>query len=320
MTAVVVTGAGLAVDGLRGPADLLEPYRRHEDGFDPETGLRGRQLRHRDRASRLACRAAAAALADAGLLGEDGAYTGDSHRTATVVSTNTGNLDSICSFLDTIADESASLLPATGLPNTSSNVTAGWVAIDHGLRAPNLTLSNGPTSGLDALHWARRLIRHGRADAVVVTGVEPDNRYVRRLLDDNGEKPWPDAAAAVIVESAASAERRGARTRLVLGGYRRAANVESAASAVLSGEAVTTLAEPGAGPGEVLDLSAWAGRQSGALGVLQCAAASARIDGGEGTVLAVAGGAPGTAAAAMAFAEPGVSNGNRGMATEKGRS
>ncbi|RSN25952.1 hypothetical protein DL990_31300 [Amycolatopsis sp. WAC 01416] len=304
MTAVVVTGAGIAVDGLRGPADLLQPYRRHEDGFDPETGLRGRQFRHRDRASRLASRAATTALRDSGLLGEDGSYRGESLRTATVVSTNTGNLDSICSFLDTIAEESASLLPPTGLPNTSSNVSAGWVAIDHGLRAPNLTLSNGPTSGLDALQWARRLIRHGRADAVVVTGVEPDNRYVRKLLDDNGETHWPDAAAAVVLESAGAARHRRARVRLVLGEYRRAGTARAAASAV-TGEAVATLAEPGIRPGEVLDLSAWAGRQSGALGVLQCAAASARIDGGEGSALAVSCGSPGAAAAAMAFAGPG---------------
>lgn len=303
MTDVVVSGAGLAVDGLRGPADLLVPYRRHDEGFDPETGLTGRQLRHRDRASRLASRAAGAALRDAGLIGENGTYQGESRRTATVVSTNLGNLDSICSFLDTIAEESASALPPTGLPNTSSNVTAGWIAIEHGFRAPNLTLSNGPTSGLDALHWARRLVRHGRADTVVVVGVEPDNRYVRRLLDDNGEPHWPDAAAAVVVESAVAVTGRGGRPRLALGEYRTGVDAPAAAEAVLPpGTPATVLAEPGIRPGPVIDLSAWAGRQSGALGVLQCAAASARIDGSDGVVLAVSCRLPQAAAAAMVFA------------------
>ncbi|MFC9997173.1 beta-ketoacyl synthase N-terminal-like domain-containing protein [Nocardia sp. NPDC127526] len=304
MTEVVVTGTGTAVDGLRGPADLLEPYRRHDDGFDPETGLLGKHLRHRDRASRLASRAAEAALIDAGLLGENRSYLGESERTATVVSTNLGNLDSICAFLDTIAEEDAEALNPTALPNTSSNVTGGWIAIEHGFRAPNLTVSNGPTSGLDALHWARRLIRSGRADTVVVTGVEPDNRYVRKLLNDNDEPQWPDAAAAVVVESAAAADRRGARVRLALGEYRRGGDVDAAVAVLPADDSAILLAEKGSQTGEVIDLAAWAGRQSGALGVLQCVAAGAALNGGDGTALAVSCRLPGAVAAAMVFTGP----------------
>ncbi|WP_067535690.1 beta-ketoacyl synthase N-terminal-like domain-containing protein [Nocardia crassostreae] len=309
MTDIVVTGAGTAVDGLRGPADLLAPYRRHEGGFDPETGLRGKHLRHRDRASRLASRAVEAALTEAGLFGENRSYLGESERTATVVSTNLGNLDSICSFLDTIAEEDAEALNPTALPNTSSNVTAGWIAIEHGFRAANLTVSNGPTSGLDALHWARRLIRAGRADTVVVTGVEPDNEPVRTLLGDNGEQPWPDVAAAVVVESGAAAQRRGARIRLGLGAYRRADDVDTAVAVLPADQSAILLAEGDSRTEEVIDLAAWAGRQSGALGVLQCVAACAAFEisarsRAAGAALATSCRLPGAAAAAMVFTAP----------------
>jgi 3-oxoacyl-[acyl-carrier-protein] synthase II len=310
-----ITGAGLAVDGLRDAADLLGEYTRHPDGFDPRTGLTGKEMRHRDRASRLALRSAGAALRDAGLLSDGGGYAGPSRRTAVVVSSNLGNLDTVCSFLDTIDQETSRGLNATGLPHTSSNSIAGWVAIGYGLTGPNLTLCNGPSSGLDALYWARLLLATDRADLVLVTGVEPDNEYTARLLADEGERRWPDGAASVVVEAADHANSRGARTRSVLHGYGRAAEVSAAMAAaaegggplgLLAAERSALEALPGAAtPPPVVDLSRWAGRQSGALGVLQAAAAVAHFDrGARGAVLAASCPLPGSTAAAVLCAAP----------------
>ncbi|MDF3290504.1 MULTISPECIES: beta-ketoacyl synthase N-terminal-like domain-containing protein [Streptomyces] len=310
-----ITGVGLAVDGLRGAADLLAEYTRHPDGFDPRTALTGREMRHRDRASRLALRSAGAALRDAGLLSDDGGYHGPARRTAVVVSSNLGNLDTVCSFLDTIDQETSKGLKATGLPHTSSNSIAGWVAIGYGLTGPNLTLCNGPSSGLDALHWARILLVTGRADLVLVTGVEPDNEYTARLLADEGERRWPDSAASVVVEAAEHADSRGARARSVLHGYARAADVGAAMTAAAEGGGPLGLlaaehsaldALPGAATAPaVTDLSRWAGRQSGALGVLQAAAAVAHFDrGADGAVLAASCRLPGGTAAALLCAAP----------------
>ncbi len=308
-----ITGVGLAVDGLRDAADLLAEYTRHPDGFDPGTALTGREMRHRDRASRLALRSAGAALRDAGLLCADG-YIGPAARTAVVVSSNLGNLDTVCSFLDTIDQQTSKGLKATGLPHTSSNSIAGWVAIGYGLTGPNLTLCNGPSSGLDALHWARILLVTGRADLVLVTGVEPDNEYTARLLADEGERRWPDGAASVLVEAAEHADSRGARPRSVLRGYGRAAQVGAAMAAAAEGGGPLGLlaaehsardALPDAATAPVADLSRWAGRQSGALGVLQAAAAVAHFDrGADGAVLAASCALPGSTAAAVLCAAP----------------
>ncbi|RBL81446.1 hypothetical protein DDE05_44500, partial [Streptomyces cavourensis] len=105
-------------------------------------------------------------------------YTGSGDTTAVVVSTNVGILENVCSFADTIARDTVLGLSPLGLPQTSSNVIAGSVALAHGLRGPNVTLCNGPTSGLDALYWARALIVTGRADTAVVIGVEPTGDIV----------------------------------------------------------------------------------------------------------------------------------------------
>ncbi|MFF0262310.1 beta-ketoacyl synthase N-terminal-like domain-containing protein [Streptomyces microflavus] len=274
----VVTGTGLAVPGLTLPDELLGTVR--DGGFDPVTGLVGRDLRHKDRASRLALRAAAPALRDAGLLDGDGdGYTGPGDTTAVVVSTNVGILENVCSFADTIARDTVLGLSPLGLPQTSSNVIAGSVAMAHGLRGPNVTLCNGLTSGLDALYWARALIVTGRAETAVVIGVEPAGDIVTKLLGT----PALDGAVALVLESAAGAAERGATVRATVAGCARAADLAGAvarAGGLTPDLWLTEAADDPAGPraNAVLDLAAGLGAASGALGLLQAAAAVAHLD------------------------------------------
>ncbi|WP_042173803.1 beta-ketoacyl synthase N-terminal-like domain-containing protein [Streptomyces sp. NBRC 110035] len=299
---VAVTGIGLALHGVATYGDLLGPL-PGEGGFDPATGLRGRELRHKDRASRLALRAAEFALHDAGLTDADATFTGVADATAVVVSTNVG---SVCAATDTIAREGVRGLSPLGLPQTSSNVIAGWVAIRYGLRGPNLTVCNGVTSGLDALAWARNLIVAGRAEAAVVAGVEPVNDVTAKLLGEQST----DAAVAAVLEPADAAACRGARPRATITGYARARDLAAAltCAGVAEEESVGLWLgdEAGAGPGQLLaatrriDLEAQLGPLSGALGVLQCAAAAAHFEGGAtGNVLAAAGGPRHDAAAVL---------------------
>ncbi|MFJ4003855.1 MULTISPECIES: beta-ketoacyl synthase N-terminal-like domain-containing protein [unclassified Streptomyces] len=302
---VVVTGIGLALPGVATCGDLLGPL-PGEGGFDPATGLVGREMRHKDRASRLALRAAEFALRDAGLTDAYATFTGVADSTAVVVSTNLGNADSVCEAADTIASEGVRGLSPLGLPQTSSNVIAGWVAIRHGLRGPNLTVCNGVTSGLDALAWARTLVVAGRAEAAVVVGVEPANDVATKLLGEQST----DAAVAVVLEPAAAAASRGARPRATIAGYARARDLTVAlASAGVTEERSVGLwlgDEAGAGVGQLLagtrriDLEAQLGPLSGALGVLQCAAGAAYLEGdATRNVLATAGGPRHDAAAAL---------------------
>jgi len=308
---VVVTGIGQALPGVATPGDLLGPL-PGEGGFDPATGLIGRELRHKDRASRLALRAAGFALHDAGLADTDGMFTGASGATAVVVSTNLGNADSVCEAVDTIATAGVTGLSPLGLPQTSSNVIAGWVAIRYRLRGPNLTVSNGVTSGLDAVGWARNLIVAGRAEAAVVVGVEPANYVVTKILGDQST----DAAVAVVLEPADAAASRGARPRATITGYARTRNLaEALASTGATEEGPVGLwltdGSEAAGAGRLLaatrrvDLESQLGPLSGALGVLQCAAAAAHLDSGAtGNVLATAGGPRHDATAALLLTPP----------------
>ncbi|NUS42923.1 MAG: 3-oxoacyl-ACP synthase [Mycobacteriaceae bacterium] len=282
----VVTGVGLAVSGLSDAAELFAP---HRDCCAAALDLSGRQMRNKDRASRLALLAAERALADAATPSA-GRMTADDAITATVVSSNYGNLDSVCDIAERITQHSSAALSPLSLPHVSSNAIAGWIAIRHDLRGPNITLCSGRTSGLDALHWAAILIRAGRADAAVVVGVEPDTAPVRALLDLGPGDKVLDGAAAVIVEADTRAERRGAPVRAVLGHYSRTTHVHDDPRPPGLWLAPPTVRPHSGSPTAVLDLTARLGECSGALGVLQCIAAATFFDGGDpGSAYAVCG-------------------------------
>ncbi|MEV6163979.1 beta-ketoacyl synthase N-terminal-like domain-containing protein [Streptomyces sp. NPDC052052] len=313
---VVITGLGTAVRGLDGPAGLLGPLPAgHRDAADPVSRLTGRGLRYKDRATKLAMVAAQGALAQAGLTDSAGDLTVPGESVGVSASTNYGNADTVCETVQTIAEHTYLGTSPMMLPATSSNVVASWVAITHGLRGANLTLCNGPTSGLDAVDWARLLITSGRVERMLVLGVEPDNPAVRHVTGSAEERAGDvpalfDGAVALVVESAASAAARGVRPLAAVGPYARRPRHADAVSAVRARrpgsiglwcvpehpEGIRSPA-PSLGAGAcgvpVHDLTEHQGPASGALGVLQCASAAVWLDGRAGdadeAVLASAG-------------------------------
>ncbi|MFC9297976.1 beta-ketoacyl synthase N-terminal-like domain-containing protein [Streptomyces sp. NPDC057011] len=306
----VVTGLGIALDGPATPADLLAarpPAGEPGAGGDPVARLKGRGLRYKDRATKLGMVAAREALAEAALIAADGSPTVPGSSVGCVVSTNYGNVDTVCETVATIARDTYVATSPMMLPATSSNVVASWIAITHGLRGANLTLCNGSTSGLDAVHWARLLIAAGRVERALVVGVEPDNPAVRHLLPE--QSVFFDGAAALVLESAASAEARGVHPLAEIGPYARRATHAAAVAGVRERDpreiglwcvpqhpegikAPAPALGNGVGGAPVHDLSDLLGPSSGALGVLQAVAATAWLSGagaGARVVLATAG-------------------------------
>ncbi|MFD3875208.1 beta-ketoacyl synthase N-terminal-like domain-containing protein [Streptomyces sp. NPDC058623] len=300
---IVVTGIGTALPGVAGPADLLRPAAppgaSAADPVDPGALIGRRGLRYKDRASQLALCAAQECLRDAGLL-PDGELSVPGTSTAVVVSSNLGNLDTVCEVADGIKEHGVAGISPMALPNASSNVVASSVAIRYGLRGPNLMVCNGATSGLDAMHWGMVMIRAGRADRVVVIGVETSNRYVEGLLGRSAAELL-DGAVALVLERASAAAERGAEGLAVLGGYAREAGVDACLDRLLGAPAGAGAGAPadrtapglwfvpegyrGVAAGDVPrhDLTSTFGSASGALGVLQCAAAAGWLSDASGS-------------------------------------
>ncbi|WP_413099378.1 beta-ketoacyl synthase N-terminal-like domain-containing protein [Streptomyces sp. Inha503] len=286
----VVTGVGLALPGARHAADLLRTTREPTEPVDPGTLIGRRGLRYKDRATQLALCAAQDVLRSSGLLPADGegglTVPGDSVGVA--VSSNLGNLDTVCEVASAIAAETTSRISPMALPNASSNVIASSVAMQHGLRGPNLMFCNGPTSGLDAVYWAAALVSAGRCDRAVVIGVETANPVVEGLLGGVAEGLL-DGAVALVVESGPAARARGARPMAALGPYTRQGSVRAVVERVLpegrpapgiwftSQEKPPAVGTPGFPDAPRHDPTGVFGRADGALGVLQCAAAVGRF-------------------------------------------
>ncbi|MCX4803092.1 3-oxoacyl-ACP synthase [Streptomyces sp. NBC_01214] len=318
LTTVVITGVGVLVPGADSPESLLAGPPAGAPAIDPAALVGKKGLRFKDRATQLAYCLAQAALRDTGLLGTDGlAVPGES--VGVVASSNFGNLDTVARALDTIRSQTVSATSPMDLPNASSNVVASSTAIRFGLRGPNLMVCNGATSGLDALHWGATMITSGRADRVLVIGVEPDNEVVRRLLGDG--RTGVDGGAAVVLERHAAARDRSARVRAVYRGYAMTRDVRSCvASLAARGAANTAPARWHAPAGDLPDdllpgvprdgFGPGLGEASGALGVLQAAAATGWFDGGgSGSVYAVATAGPAGSASGVALLAPTGSHG-----------
>ena len=194
-------------------------------------------VRRMDRVSQMIGVASVLAAADAGLTaaGTNGEDLG------VVVGTALGNITESVQFLDRVFTRGPSLANPMLFPNLVMNAPASQVSMALGWRGPNLTVSAGEISGEAAIDVAIGLLRRGRARAVVVAAgeelAEMTFRSLKRFrylsprrggrerstpfdVDANGPI-LGEGAAAIVVESADSAESRGAYVRASIEGVER---------------------------------------------------------------------------------------------------
>ncbi|WP_326678180.1 beta-ketoacyl-[acyl-carrier-protein] synthase family protein [Streptomyces sp. NBC_01237] len=184
---------------------------------DPDPSAPGFPPTHGEGAGRtgaLLLSAVAEAVAEAGLTDEDLLDAG------LTVGTSLGDID--------LAEGPA----APGRPPATHRVAA-VVAGRFGIGGPGHTLSTACSAGTYAVGWAAELIETGQADVVIACGGDAFSRVavgtLHRfgLLDPLCCRPFDtgragmvtgEGAAAVVLESAASARRRGVSAQAVLAG------------------------------------------------------------------------------------------------------
>jgi 3-oxoacyl-[acyl-carrier-protein] synthase II len=303
---LVVTGMGVSIPGIEGLARLLEfAESQRVPAESTTTGPpAGPGARFHDRATLFALAAGAHALHHAGL----DAAAEDDTGLAVAVSSNLGNLDTVCQAARTLHTGSAADLRPMDLPKASSNVIPSVLAIRFRCRALSLLVCNGASSGLDVLQLACLCLRANRAGRLLVVGVEPRHDVGHRLLAEafawsggaRADLHVGEGAAAVVLERLSTALTRGAAVHGQLDGYsccRGAGAIERSVVSTVSkrevarpldlwlvsnrrhpqvGAAVAGLlsaAVPVVTPHAVCDVSQPLGELYGALGVLQCVVA-----------------------------------------------
>jgi 3-oxoacyl-[acyl-carrier-protein] synthase II len=263
-TAVVVTGLGVispigigvsefwkaALDGRSGISAItsfdpfpMDGYRSKVagqiHGFSPERYLDSVQAERVDRYAQFALVAAKEALADSGLRMD----RERPHRVGVIVGAGMGGMVmGEREITQLYQQQRPHRVHPNFIPVITLNSASGIVAMAHGAKGPNFTISTACSSSAHALGLAMQSIREGRADVVITVGADASitplvfagfcslralsTKYNDR--PDQASRPFDrlrdgfvmgEGAGALILESAAHAKQRKARIYAEVAGY-----------------------------------------------------------------------------------------------------
>lgn len=207
--------------------------------FSPEQYLTATQASRVDRYAQFALVAAKEALTDADL----NMAKEHPHRVGVIVGAGMGGMvmgeREITQLFKT---QRPHRVHPNFIPTITLNSASGIVAMAHGAKGPNLTISTACSSSAHALGQALHCIRTGQADVVIAVGADASITplvfagfcSLRALSSEFNDAPerasrpfdrrrdgfvMGEGAAALIVESLAHAKKRKARVYAELAGY-----------------------------------------------------------------------------------------------------
>ena len=183
----VGTGADVAwealVSGRSGVADITlfdaADYEIRVAGevkdFDATQHMDAKDARRHDRNTHFAVAAAGEALRNAGLLGANDMLDtsqADADRFGMVVGTAIGGIGLISDGIKTLLERGPSRISPFLLPNMIPDAASGMVAIQYGIRGPNMAVVSACATGGHAIGEAMEAIVRGQADLMLGAGTE----------------------------------------------------------------------------------------------------------------------------------------------------
>lgn len=204
--------------------------------FSPEPYVNKREAKRMARFTQMAIVAAAQAWEEGGL--QTGDY--DPDRVGVVLGSGMGGLDVICEQYAELVNNGPRSVSSFFIPKAIINTTAGQIAIRYGLSGPCYSIVTACASGADAIGHAYYAVREGRADAMLVGGAESvlielavqgfhqmgalteSADLLRASIPFDKERQGfviGEGAAFLLLESEASAKKRGAVPLGSLAGY-----------------------------------------------------------------------------------------------------
>jgi 3-oxoacyl-[acyl-carrier-protein] synthase II len=205
--------------------------------FDPVDRMGRKDARRTDRYTHFAVAAALEALERAGLTIDDGI----ADRVGVLIGSGMGGAETLDAGMETVLTEGPSRLSPFFMPMFLGNMASGTVAIATGARGPNFAPVSACASSAHAIGEAAAIIRRGEADVMIAGGSEaPLARMVVAGFNAMGalstrnddpaaaSRPFDaerdgfvlgEGGAALVLESAEHAERRGAPVLGHLAGY-----------------------------------------------------------------------------------------------------
>ncbi|WP_423749176.1 beta-ketoacyl-ACP synthase II [Pseudomonas sp. VD9] len=209
-----------------------------EAGFDPDRLLAAKEQRKMDRFILFALAAADEALKQAGWAPKT---VQEQERTATIIASGVGGFPAIAEAVRTTDSKGPRRLSPFTIPSFLSNMAAGHVSINYGLKGPLGAPVTACAAGVQAIGDAARMIRAGEVD-VAVCGAEAAIHRVslagfaaaRALSSDFNDAPerasrpfdqardgfvMGEGAGLLVIEELEHALARGAQPIAELVGY-----------------------------------------------------------------------------------------------------
>ncbi|MBQ1707840.1 MAG: beta-ketoacyl-ACP synthase II [Bacteroidales bacterium] len=138
--------------------------------FRPEEyGLDRAMIRHNDRYALYALAAATQAMRDSGLeVGKDV----DASRLGCAIGSGVGGIQTFCKEHSSLLENGARGVSPLFIPEMIANIASGNVALLFHAEGPNLPVVTACATGTHSIGEAYRMIREGRADAMITGGAE----------------------------------------------------------------------------------------------------------------------------------------------------
>jgi 3-oxoacyl-[acyl-carrier-protein] synthase II len=205
--------------------------------YDPSTHMTKRDLRRTDPLTQFAHYATMHALADSGLaITDENCYD-----VGCVVGTGIGGFQTLYEGIVKFIEEGHTTVSPLLLPMMLPDSPAGKLAIDFGLRGPNMSISTACATGNNSIGEAAEMIRRGAATAMIagssesallsltIASLSNMGAISKRNDDPQGaSRPFAadrdgfvvgQGAAVLMLEDLESAQARGARIYCELSGY-----------------------------------------------------------------------------------------------------
>ncbi len=189
MERIVITGIGLITpigigkesfwaNALKGVSGIREissfdtaRFSSHKGAevreFNPSDFISSSNERKMDRLSHIAVAGARLALEDAGLK-----EFSRKDRAGVVIGTAYGSLKSTSQYLNGLVDYGPSRANPFIFPNTVSNAPASYIAIELGIKGPNVTVVHKQSSAEQAIFYGYNLLRRKKADIIIAGGCD----------------------------------------------------------------------------------------------------------------------------------------------------
>ncbi|MCX7966575.1 MAG: beta-ketoacyl-ACP synthase II [Syntrophorhabdaceae bacterium] len=136
--------------------------------FNPEDYIPPKEIRRMDLFIQYSLAATKIAMEDAGL----DMRKEDSERVGVVVGTGLGGLPTLEKYHSILLERGPGRISPFFIPMLIANLAPGHIAMQHGIKGPNLCIVTACATGAHSIGDAFRIIQYGDADVVVAGGTE----------------------------------------------------------------------------------------------------------------------------------------------------